>query len=448
MNYVYEQLINNFEFLCDIIKQDKNNIFSEDLRKIQKIIFEKIPEKLKKNAPVDYYELYMDFIYEYKKFKKYILYSELFGKNIVALGGAFSSGKSSFLNALNNEKALPESIDYSTSVPTYIVNGEKYTVHVVNIFDTKIKIQVKEIRKIAHGFGKIENDNDNIITKGTTLGHILESVVLSTPKQKYFNIAFLDTPGYSNSQENIVKTDAQISRGQLNSSNFILWFIDVDLGTVTKGDIDFIKTLDENIPKLFILSKADKKPIEELEEIVLKIKSNLNANNISFLDVLKFSREEDCQYDIQKIKNHLKEWDKVVYKDNFIQKFKIIFIKCDEYYDKNLENESKRLNRLRQAILLLEKENVVEGLNLLVEDIKNNISELKNMKRILKELKDEFFAELNRINEKFGIIMEDITEYEIFKEDKQSQYADLKKNIKLLTQKQDSSFSKIIKDRL
>ncbi len=102
---------------------------------------------------------------------------------------------------------------------------------------------------------------------------------------------------------------------------------------------------------------------------------------------------------------------------------------------------------MNQAILLIEEQNIAEGLSLLIQDIKNNILELKNMKTILNELKGEFFDELNIIGEKFGIVMENITENDIFKETRQSQYEDLNNNIKSLIQKKDNSFSKIIKNR-
>ncbi len=42
---------------------------------------------------------------------------------------------------------------------------------------------------------------------------------------------------------------------------------------------------------------------------------------------------------MQKIKNYLKEWNNVVYENDFVRKFKTIFIKCDKYYDKNIEDE-------------------------------------------------------------------------------------------------------------
>lgn len=94
---VYEELIGNFELLCNIIRQNTGGSqLKVDLSKIEKIINKKIPDTLKKNAPEDFYELYTDFKSEYEKFRDFILYDKLIGKNIVALGGGFSSGKSSF----------------------------------------------------------------------------------------------------------------------------------------------------------------------------------------------------------------------------------------------------------------------------------------------------------------------------------------------------------------
>ena len=108
-----------------------------------------------------------------------------------------------------------------------IVKGEKHEVMGINIFDTKVQMQPRDIKKIAHGFGEVEDDDDEKITESVTLGHVLDNIFFSTPLHKYENIAFLDTPGYSkpDSEKYSAKTDEQIARGQLNSSNYILYFL-------------------------------------------------------------------------------------------------------------------------------------------------------------------------------------------------------------------------------
>lgn len=275
---VYEKLVGNFELLCNIIRQNTGaSQLKVDLSKIEEIINKKIPDALGKNAPEDFYELYTDFKSEYEKFRDFILYDKLIGKNIVAFGGGFSSGKSSFLNALMGKQVLPADIDPSTSVPTYIVRGEKHEVMGINVFDTKVQMQPRDIRKIAHGFGEVEDEDAEKVTDGVTLGHVLDNIFFSTPLHKYESIAFLDTPGYSkpDSEKYSAKTDEQISRGQLNSSNYILWFVQADAGTITEEDIKFIKTLREDIPKLIIVNKADKKNVNDLKDIIAKIRSTL-----------------------------------------------------------------------------------------------------------------------------------------------------------------------------
>ena len=105
---IIEKIQDNFSLLCNIVKQNSSdNQLKVDLSKIEEIIDKKIPDTLKKNAPEDFYELYVDFKSEYEKFRDFILYDKLIGKNIVALGGGFSSGKSSFLNALMGKPVLP-----------------------------------------------------------------------------------------------------------------------------------------------------------------------------------------------------------------------------------------------------------------------------------------------------------------------------------------------------
>ncbi len=53
-------------------------------------------------------------------------YPSLFQKNMVAVGGGFSAGKSTFLNHLLGLKLkLPENINPTTAIPTYCLKGKK-----------------------------------------------------------------------------------------------------------------------------------------------------------------------------------------------------------------------------------------------------------------------------------------------------------------------------------
>lgn len=430
---VYEKLEKNYKLLCKIINQNtSDNQLKVDLSKIEKIIDKKIPDTLKKNAPEDFYELYTDFKSEYEKFRDFILYEKLIGKNIIALGGGFSSGKSSFLNALMGKSILPEDINPSTSVPTYIVKGEKHEVMGINVFDSKVQMQPCDIRRIAHGFGEIDDDDNEKIIDSVTLGHVLENIFFSTPFHKYDGIAFLDTPGYSkpDSEKYSAKTDEQIARGQLNSSNYILWFVQADSGTITEEDIRFIKTLREDIPKLIIVSKSDKKNLSDLKNIIAKIKSTLDVKGIRYVDVLAFTSKSEqvgdhklksfIEMDSDKIRKQIEAWNRQVYESNFSRNFKLIFVRCKEFYEDEIDEESRKLTRLNTSITKLAAEDIdaeiLEPLQLMVKEIQKNVNELKDIRRKLKELQDEFFTEIKFISDIVGIAMPEPSEIDLLQD--------------------------------
>ena len=429
---IYEKLTANFELLCNIIRQNiGTDQLKADLSKIEDIIGKRIPDTLGKNAPENFYDLYTDLRSVYGKFRDFILYDKLIGKNIVALGGGFSSGKSSFLNALMGKRVLPADIDPSTSVPTYIVSGKEHEVMGINVFNAKIKMQLKDIRKIAHGFGELE-DEDEKVTDAVTLGHVLNNIFFSTPLHRYDSIAFLDTPGYSkpDSEKYSAKTDENIARGQLNASNYILWFVQADAGTITDEDIKFIRTLREDIPKLIIVSKADKKNAADIKQIIAKIRSTLDIKNVRYVDVFAFTGKPD-QVEDGELEDFLKEnasaimkqldvWNSQVYESNFARNFKQIFVKCRDYYESEIAGESKKLKRLNTAITRLLAEDVSseisEPLQLMVKEAQRNVNELKSISGKLKELQDEFFTEIKFISDVVGIAMPEPSEIDLIQD--------------------------------
>lgn len=396
----YEELCRDFSLLKRIVSPLNSTSGKADLTAVEKIIFNKLPETLEGNAPANFPELYFDFKFEYERFRDFILYDKLIGKNVVALGGGFSSGKSTFLNSLLDKKILPANINPSTSVPAYLVYDKEISVYGINTFQSKVDMELDDVQAVSHGFGKID-DNDS----EATLGHILESIFISSPYQTFKNIALLDTPGYSKAEgtDYSAKTDEKIARVQLNSSNYILWFIEASAGTITNEDINFLKSLNKNIPKLIVINKADKILGDDLKNIVEKIKDVLNIKGIPFVDVLTYSRKKDFPCDRDKILKQLEKWNKQVYESRFAYNFKVLFTKCKEFYDEKIDIESKRLNRLNKAVTLSTDDVVTECITSLIGEIKRSISDLKERKDNLKELQNDFFSEIKRVGDAVNI---------------------------------------------
>ena len=429
-----DKLVKQFGLLKSIVSdKSSDDKLIVDLDKIENIIEKKIPEALRNNAPDDFFNLYSDFKSEYDKFRDFIMYDKLIGKNVVALGGGFSSGKSSFLNKIMGKAILPDSVDPCTSIPTYIVKSykEKYETMGLNIFDAKVKMNPTDIRLIAHGFGELRDEDENIIMESATLGHLMKNMFFSTELMPYENIAFSDTPGYSkpDTKEYSLKTDEHIARLQLNSSNYILWFVQADAGTITEEDIKFIKTLREDIPKLIIVSKSDNKNLSDLKDIITKIKTNLELKGVRYIDVFAFSdrcSEEDkelyefIEENIEKIEEQISSWNCKKYKSNFAINFKKIFVRCKSYYEDKINEESRKLNRLNITITKISAEDVdyeiIEPLQSLVKDTQESIKDYKDRLKKLKELQDEFFIEIKYISDKVGIDMPEPSEIDLLKD--------------------------------
>lgn len=406
-------LLQQFDLLKQILQHNNSTDYHADLDSIQKLIFTELPEALEKNAPPNFPELYFDFKQEYERFKDFLIFDKLIGKNVVALGGGFSTGKSSFINSILDEDILPYDIDPTTSVPTYIVYGDADEAKAINTFQSTINMKVEDIQHLAHGFG-IEGSDE------VSLGHLLKSIFVTSPRQKFANIALLDTPGYSKSESlnHSDRTDEKIARTQLNSSNYILWFTSADDGTIQKTDVDFIKTLNPDIPKLFIINKADIIfDSDELEDIVNESRNTLIKNGIDFVDVFTYSSDDESNYDKDKILQQIETWNNGQKESKFAYNFKKLFSRCKEYYEMRLEDEKKQLshlNNIRRADL--NDEEAENYLQRLIKTTQNSILDLKESMEKLHEMQNEFFGQIKTIADKVHISMPEPSEIDLIQD--------------------------------
>lgn len=410
-----DELRKQFELLKNIIRCSETAELSVDLSEIESIIFHELPNELGKNAPANFPDLYFQFKMEYERFKSFILYDKLIGKNIVALGGGFSSGKSTFLNSLLGRDILPSDITPSTSVPAYLVYGKEYGAYGINTFESKVDMDIEDVAMLSHGFGKSDGSD-----KEVTLGHLLSSVFLSMPEVGFKNLVLLDTPGYSKAEtaEYSAKTDEKIAKAQLNSANFIMWFVTAESGTISQSDIDFIKGLNENVPKLIIVNKADKIMPSELREVVEKIKETLDMKAVKYLDILTYSAYETEDYQRNEIISYMDSWNKTVSKNRFAYNFKVLFTKCREYYDEKLDEVKKLHSRLSHILAdtSLENDDARDYLNFMYQSAKKEMAYQKELKEKLKTMQNKFFGEIKAIADKVHIEMPEPSEIDLIQD--------------------------------
>lgn len=398
-----------------VVDAQSNKSLPFDVSRIEKIIKEKISATLEKNAPPNFPELYFDFEYIYNQFYDFLIFNRLIGKKIVALGGSFNSGKSSFLNSLlGDKKILPTSINPSTSVPAYVIDGENDTAGGINVFSAKIEMNLQDVKIIAHRFGESEDGLGEL-----TLGHLLRSIFVSTPNQSYSNIAFLDTPGYSkpDSENYSAKTDEKIARSQLNSADYILWFVAAETGTIKADDVKFLAELDKDIPKLIILNKVDKVAnSNDLMKLRENIKSTLELRGISHEGIFTYSNKTKVECEKVKVREILSRLNERQGESDFARRFKKLFVACKNFYDDGLNDAKRQLSRLNKALTFSDNTDINDCLNDLVTDTKKSIQELENLKTTLHDIQQEFFTEIKIVADKVNIKMPEPSEIELLED--------------------------------
>ncbi len=395
-----------FDLVSRIVQNGEGEDFLTEISALSKIINETLPKAVEDNAPSNFPELYSNFKYTFEQFTDFIMFDKLIGKNIVALGGAFSSGKSSFLNSLMGSNMLPAEIDPSTSVPTYIINGTDDKASGINVFNKKVELKIEEVKIISHGYSTEHN---------VKFGHLIESIFIETPRSAYKSIAFLDTPGYSkpDSDKYSKRTDENIARTQLNSSNFILWFVSVEEGTISEEDIKFIQTLDSGIPFAVIVNKCDKKTESDVKMITKGIKSTLEGKGLFPVAVIPYSCRKPKQFGLEEVVALIEKWNRSDYQSTFARDFKILFIRCIEYFDDMLRNENRRLNWINTGMTFSDIPEVNESFRSLSSEIKITAQKFREKSKLIKDIIKEFFTEIKKVGDKYGILLPEPSEIEL-----------------------------------
>ncbi len=229
-------------------------------------------------------------------------YPSLFQKTMVAVGGGFSAGKSTFLNNLLGLKLkLPEDMNPTTAIPTYCLKGKK-----------------EVLMGFSQNGGMVELPNlafDHQFLKsiGFNLKEIMPFMLLSAPRVPFEFLCFIDTPGYNPGNQGYTGGDKQASKESLQHAKHILWLISCERGGIESDDLEFLQELYEEGKQVFIvLSRADRHTKSQLEEVAKKIRETLEDNGIEFLGICAYSATRYQEYkefsEKSKVFNSLEEF--------------------------------------------------------------------------------------------------------------------------------------------
>ncbi|MGN8498533.1 dynamin family protein [Helicobacter pylori] len=222
-------------------------------------------------------------------------YPSLFQKTIVAVGGGFSAGKSTFLNNLLGLKLkLPEDMNPTTAIPTYCLKGKK---EVLMGFS-----QNGGMVELPH----LKFDHQFLESLGFNLKEIMPFMLLSAPSVPFEFLCFIDTPGYNPGNQGYTGGDKEASKESLKHAKHILWLISCERGGIESDDLEFLQELYEESKQVFIvLSRADRRTKSQLEEVAIKIRETLKDNGIEFLGICAYSATRYQEYKEFSEKSHV-----------------------------------------------------------------------------------------------------------------------------------------------
>ncbi|MFB1330398.1 dynamin family protein [Helicobacter pylori] len=323
-------------------------------------------------------------------------YPSLFQKTIVAVGGGFSAGKSTFLNNLLGLKLkLPEDMNPTTAIPTYCLKGKK---EVLMGFSQNGGIVELPHLKFNHQF---------LESLGFNLKEIMPFMLLSAPSVPFEFLCFIDTPGYNPGNQGYTGGDKQASKESLQHAKHILWLISCERGGIESDDLDYLQELYEEGKQVFIvLSRADSRTKSQLEVVAIKIRETLKDHGIEFLGIGAYSATRYLE---------IKEFSEKSRVFNSLEKFLMKLNQRSEkqneileslyevhgMYEKAIKQDASRFKRYQRELHSVGLDLMQKGFDDFNDATFNKIHSLKKEFSEKEESKRENLAQLNQVIDLF-----------------------------------------------
>ena len=398
-----------FNLLCRITQQENISNLSQEYSlfyNLKKLIKQDLDYLLLDDTPEDISSILYNFNYELNRFEEFLAFPYFSNKNIVGIGGKFSSGKSMLINSLLSEKILPTSTTPTTSIPTLIGKGEKDKVAVLNIFRRLIEIDKSALKVLKH----VNYEEEEYL-----FSHLLKHIFVMKEDFKFENIVLLDTPGISSEDEKISSelTDEKRALAELNNSDYVIWCVDSEQGTLQKDEIRILKEIDKRIEKVILLTKIDKKYGKDKEKVYNKVKELLEKNGILVENILTYSARKLDDEMRENLMQVLRKWDSKSKKVYFGRNFKKLFVKILDYYVKEQDREKLKLNRINKSLSLIDESEIIDELGIIERETRERLKRLKEKEAKGKELEGKFFKEIRDIGKIKGIEIPEPGELEL-----------------------------------
>ena len=279
----------------------------------------------------------------------------------VAITGQFSSGKSTFLNALLAKNILPTGITPVTSKVNYIRYGDAF----------RIRVRYLDGRDEYHDVSTIATFTDQR-EKVEEIAYL----TLYAPLDILKDVVFVDTPGL-NSQ---ASSDTQTTQKVLKEVDGIIWLSLID----NAGKMSELKVLEEYLGEyqnksLCVLNQKDKFTQEQIEETTRYVRS---AFGEFFSDVIPISARQALES-----RSHDKKVRMEEILDEFLTHLHVTLQhKSEEVSQEEViahfqayqsQIEVIKQSNLSENLALLEESNITKVLDFIHEEIRPKATQSK-----------------------------------------------------------------------
>ena len=301
----------------------------------------------------------------------------------VAIAGQFSSGKSTFLNALLAKNILPTGITPVTSKVNYIRYGD----------ELKIKVNYKDGREEYHDIQDISRFTDQ--RKGV---EDIDYLTLYAPLNILKDIVFVDTPGLNSNSHLDTATTIKV----LQEVDGIIWLTLIDnAGKMSETEVLQRYLQQYKNKSLCVLNQKDKFSAQDVEKSVSYVKKSFSNY---FSEVIPISAK-------QALKS--RSSDKIVLMHEALEDFtKSLHLELEKnIQDDNSELVTRQYSSYRNRIEEIANSDLSQNMQLLSES---------NMTKVIDFIKKEIqpkaieSKEFSIKKELSSICQKIISQYELF----------------------------------
>lgn len=340
----------------------------------------------------------------------------LHSKMVGAIGGGYSSGKSTFINSLMDEEdetvKLAEGIRPVTAIPSYVICG-KEQIQGVSYRGGKFNIENEMYKNISH---------ETLKSLKFDLKQILQYIMVcaSFDSELFENICLIDTPGYNAPKSGTTEHDEEISNQYIKDAKFLVWLVGLDSnGTLSSSDISFLEELpfgkEDGRSLYVVVNKADSVTPSNREKILNEIKDVLDNSDFKYEGISLYSskKKKEFAFDTKSIIDFLKSQN--IHTKKYVElalPLKNLFDRYEQYAKEKNSKEKEYQKKVQNLILDGLESNAISITSSLENNLEEGLYELKKyfkpddldstIKRI-EELRSKFFKCLDDFCAEMGI---------------------------------------------